>query len=174
MTELGKHGDDGRVRASTARVALNQLALACRDEQLALESAALVSDADHQARLGRQSRRRATFRRDLGKAVVALGGVTMPAESVSYSTKLSAALGKLREFFAGARQGDAYQTCARATENTLRAYASALSLDLPGDIRFGVAQQRAEVDFDYRWLKRLRWGGTPDVATELAAESERA
>jgi uncharacterized protein (TIGR02284 family) len=143
--------------SSVARSALNRLVVACRDEVMALDAAALMArDSECMAQLQQQSRRRAAFRRDLSAGVLALGGV--PAKTASYRARLSSALRSLRGFLSVPHQGEAYAACARAAEKTTLAYSTALCLDLPNDVRFSVECQQMEVEFDHRELKRLRWG----------------
>ena len=140
--------------------ALNRIMLACRDEVIPLDSAArLMEGSERKLRLLRQSQRRTVFLRDLGAAVIALGGV--PASGASSRARLLGELRGIRALLAGYHSGDAYAACARATENTASAYFAALQSELPADIRFGLERQYAEIEVDRGELRRLRWGASP-------------
>jgi uncharacterized protein (TIGR02284 family) len=147
---------------------LNRLIVAGRDEGVALEGAARIADgSERRTRLRAQARRRAVFRRDLVAAVTALGGV--PAKNASSAAKLAEGARRARAVLIGPHEGDAYAVCAGATEKTATAYAKALRLSLPTDVRFGVQRQFVEVEWDRRELRRLRWGASP---TPLPAEGD--
>jgi hypothetical protein len=161
-----------------ARSALNRLVVACRDEVIPLEAAALVmGHGERRARLVQQSRRRVIFLRDLCAGVTALGEV--PTLAPSYGARLSGALRGVREFFTGKHVGDAYAACARATAKTAQAYSAVLRLKLPDDARFGIERQYAEIELDRVELRRLRWGANlsalpgmvDDVASSETLES---
>jgi hypothetical protein len=147
-------------RPSSARVvraALNRLIVAGCDESLALKSAAsIVQGGERQLRLSHQSLRRTVFRNELSIAVVALGGVA--AKSPSLGAKLRASARALTRLVAGPHEGDAYAACARAAESTSAAYHRVLRLTLPGDMRFGIEHESAEVALDCDELARLRFG----------------
>ena len=144
----------------SVRSALNRLMVACRDEEIPLDSAALrMEGSERKRRLSQQSRRRTTFLRDLGAAVVALGGE--PASSASTRARLFNELRSVRAVLAGYHLGDAYAACARATERTEHAYWTALQSELPADVRFGLERQHAEIEVDRDELRRLRWGASP-------------
>jgi signal transduction histidine kinase len=66
----------------------------------------------------------------------------------------------------GAHSGDVYAACSRAAGKTLHAYAVALHIGLPSDVRFGLERQYREIEFDYKELRRLRWGATPRDVVE--------
>lgn len=145
--------------AKSVRAALDGLVVACYDEGIALDAAALiVRGPERKGRLQQQSRRRAVFRRDLEAGVVALGGV--PTKGASYGARVRSAFSSVRGLLAGPHQGDAYATCARATGKSALAYSKALDLELAGDVRFGLDRQYVEVEFDRQELRRLRWGGS--------------
>jgi uncharacterized protein (TIGR02284 family) len=160
-----------------ARLALNRLVVACRDEVIPLEQAALaLGHGERRARLVQQARRRGIFRRDLCAGVVALGG--QPTRTPSYVARLSGALRSVRRSLTGKHVGDAYAACARATEKTAQAYATALRLNLPDDARFGVELQYAEIELDRIELRRLRWGASlspvPRDRKDTSTSSETA
>jgi hypothetical protein len=145
-------------RTKSARRAINRLVVVCHDEVLALDWAARKLGGERGARLREQASRRTVFLGDLRSGVVALGGV--PAGGASYRARASGAVRVLRELVTGLEQGDVYIFCARATQRTSDAYAEALDQDLPGDARFGVEQQKLEIEFDRKELRWLRWGGS--------------
>lgn len=120
--------------------------------------ARVVRSAERRGRLCAQVERRAIFQLDLTAAVTALGGV--PARHAAGAARLAAGARRVHQLLMGPHEGDAYAACARATETTANAYAKALSLRLPSDVRFGVERQNAEVEWDCGELRRLRWGGT--------------
>ena len=141
----------------TVRSALNRLIVAGWSEIVALEAASRIVDgAERRAALREQIRRRVIFRHDLAAAVTALGGV--PAQHAPVAPRVAAAARRLRELAIGPHAGDAYAVCARATERAASAYAEALTLELPPDVMFGVERQQAEIEWDRRELRRLRWG----------------
>jgi uncharacterized protein (TIGR02284 family) len=149
----------------------------CRDEMIPLESAALTMEgSERKLRLLRQSQRRTIFLRDLGTAVIALGGV--PASGASTRAKLLRELRSIRAVLAGYHLGDDYAACARATEKTEQAYWTALQSDLPADVRFGLQRQYAEIEADRHELRGLRWGATPtplaDDAKQIAYKPDPA
>jgi uncharacterized protein (TIGR02284 family) len=148
--------------ARTVSRALNRLSVACQDEVTALEPAARRLGGERGARLSMQSARRAVFVRDLAAGVLELGGV--PAKQPSYGARVSAALRGVRELATGVHQGSHYVACEHAAENTADAYSSALGLELPPDVRFGLERQFAEVSFDQKELHWLRFGGDPSEA----------
>ena len=146
-------------KASTAAtcVALNRLIVAGLDEGLTLEAAALVIRGnDRRRRLLHQALRRGVFQNDLGNAITALGGT--PVRNASYRAKMGGAARRFRQFLTGGHEGDAYAACARATEKTSEVYTRALSSTLPGDVRFGVEREFAEIEWDRAELGRLRFG----------------
>ena len=141
------------------RSALNRLIIAGRNEIITLEEAARVVDgAERRSRLRQQAKRRAIFRRDLALALNALGGV--PAQHASGMARLAVGARRIRRLLMGPHDGDAYALCARATERTATAYAKALKLTLPADVRFGVESQYDEIEWDRGELRRLRWGAS--------------
>jgi uncharacterized protein (TIGR02284 family) len=146
--------------------------VACRDEVIPLDSAALsLEGSERKRRLRRQSQRRTVFLRDLGTAVIALGGV--PANQASTRARLLSELRSVRAVLAGYHLGDAYAACARATEKTEEAYWTALQSELPADVRFGLERQYAEIEVDRDELRRLRWGASPTpMADDLAKQLE--
>jgi hypothetical protein len=147
-----------QVSPRATRAVLNRLLLACRSEERALGRAASGFLGERRARLRLQEARRLTFQDDLCAGIIALGG--RPKTGRSFSARLLAAVGGIRERISGARTENAYAACARATERTERAYAKALRVALPTDVHFGVERQHAEVDFDRKELRWLRHGGT--------------
>jgi hypothetical protein len=147
-----------KYKVNTARRAINRLAVACHNEVLALDSAAHTLGGDRGARLRHQASRRAVFLADLRSGVLALGGV--PASGASYYAKASGALRAGRDFMTGPDRVSAYVNCMRATQKTVNAYSKALRLELPPDARFGMESQRAEIEFDHRELRWLRFGGS--------------
>lgn len=154
-----KVGSEGRLKASSrsVRSALNCLIVAGRGEIIALDAGArVVDDTERRTRLREQAQRRAVFRRDLAAAVTALGGV--PAPRATGSARFAAGARRVRELMIGPHEGDAYAACAHATEMTVTAYAKALKLELPADVKFGVERQYAEIEWDWHELRRLRWG----------------
>jgi hypothetical protein len=147
-----------KYQAKTARRAINRLAVACHDEVLALDAAARNLGGERGARLRYQSARRAVFLTDLRRGVLALGGV--PASGASYYARTRSALCAGRELVTGSDRVKAYVDCMRATLKTANAYANALGLELPPDARFGMESQQAEIQFDHRELRWLRFGGS--------------
>lgn len=137
---------------------MNRLAVVCHDEVLALDTAAGALGGERGARLRHQASRRGVFLGDLRKGVLALGGV--PARGASYWARVSGALRAAGDIVTGPQRVSAYVNCARATQKTADTYAKALGLELPADVRFGVEQQRAEVEVDRQELRWLRWGGS--------------
>ncbi len=158
----GEHANPataGRAHSSPRRVcsALNRLIVAGWSEIAALEAAERsVDGAERRSALREQVRRRVIFRHDLAAAVGALGGV--PAEHATVAARVGAPAHRLRELAIGPHSGDAYAVCARATEAAAKAYAKALTLELPADVMFGVERQASEIEWDRRELRRLRWG----------------
>ena len=139
---------------------LNRLIVADLDEGLVLNAAALVlHGTGRRRRLLHQARRRGVFREDLGKAILALGGV--PAKRASYRARVSGAARRFRQILTGGHEGDAYAACARATEKTSAAYARALRSTLPADVGFGVERELSEIEWDRIELNRLRFGALP-------------
>jgi uncharacterized protein (TIGR02284 family) len=156
MTKLLQQG-----RSSSALAAkLNRLIVADQDESRTLRTAArIVGGTERRQRLLHQALRRAVFQRDLGAAVVAMGGV--PAKAGSLRAMLSGLASGLRRFLAGPHQGDAYASCARACEKTSNAYARVLHSNLPAGVRFGLERELAELEWDCNELRRLRFGARP-------------
>jgi uncharacterized protein (TIGR02284 family) len=139
---------------------LNRLIIAGQGETMALNSAVrLVDGSERRARLREQAERRLTFQRDLTAAVTALGGA--PASHPAAGARLAAGARRVHELLVGPHEGDAYAVCARATEKTATACSMALKLELPADVRFGLERQYAEIEWDHRELRRLRWGASP-------------
>lgn len=154
-------GTTGRAEASPRAVssALNRLIIAGRSEIMVLAAAArIVHGAERRGRLRAQVERRIVFQHDLAAGVTALGGV--PATHASSGTWLAVRGRRVRQVLIGPHEGDAYAACARSTEKTATAYAKVLTLGLPPDVEFGVASQYAEVEWDRRELRRLRWGAS--------------
>lgn len=150
-----------RVKSSRRAVceALNRLIRAGLGEIITLEAGAgIVDGTDRRARLREQIQRRVVFQRDLTAAVTALGGV--PATHATGGARLAAGARRIRHLMIGPHEGDAYATCARATEKAATAYAQALKRQLPADVRFGIERQYAEVEWDHGELRRLRWGAS--------------
>jgi len=147
-----------KTNLKTVSRALNRLVVACHDEVLALDSAARLLGGERGARLVQQSSRRGVFLGDLRTGILALAAA--PARGSSYRARLSGALRSVEALVIGPRRGRAYVSCALATARTARAYSRALRIDLPPDVRFGLARQQAEVDFDAQELRWLRWGGS--------------
>lgn len=138
------------------RRGLNRLIVAGYGELLALDEALrIVPDSSAQRSLREKAERRRVFGRDLGRAVVILGGV--PAKRASLRAQGMAWARSLRRLLAGPHGGDAYAACAHAAERTSSEYSRVLRLGLPDDVRFGVGHQYAEVELDCRELRRLRW-----------------
>jgi len=152
--------DLSNVRA--VRRTLNRLATACHDEVLALDAAARKFGGERGKRLRRQSSRRGVFLHDLHAGVVALAGV--PAVGPSYGARIASAWRAMTELVVSSHQHAAYISCARMTARTAHAYARALGLELPADVRFGLARQHAEIDFDSQELRWLRFGGSLSAA----------
>lgn len=152
----------------SVRRVLNRLATACYDEVLALDSAARKFGGERGARLRQQSGRRGVFLGDLKTGVLALAGV--PAGGPSYGAKLSDALRSVAELVTGPHQRAAYVRCARATAQTAHAYSQALGLELPADVRFGLARQEEEIALDAQELRWLRWGGSLSNAGRSSVE----
>jgi hypothetical protein len=172
-----------QVSPRVARAVLNRLLIACRNEEGALGRAASALSGERRARLRQQASRRLTFQGDLCAGIVALGG--RPETGRSPSARLLAAVSAVREGIFTARAGavSPYAACARATERTERAYAKALRVELPTDVRFGVERQHVEIAFDRKELRWLRHGGslgrTPGTSIPLrvrdaAQEDEHA
>jgi hypothetical protein len=137
--------------------------VADEDEVRALQAAVLIVHGEgRQRRMLLQVERRHVFREDLGKAILALGGV--PTTSGSFGARLGGAGRWLKQVLTGGHEGDAYASCAKATENTGGVYARALRTPLPDDVRFGVEQELAEIEWDRRELTRLRFGAPPSRA----------
>jgi uncharacterized protein (TIGR02284 family) len=154
----------------TARAALNRLIIACRDEALALDTAArIVQGAERRRRLSHQALRRVVFQRDLSAAVVGLGG--RPVTTASYRARVASLARAVRRLLAGPHQGDAYAACARATAKTGAAYTRVLRSKLPADVRFGIERELSEIEWDRDELSRLRFGARP--AASPAASVER-
>lgn len=152
--------------------ALNRLIVAGRGEIMGLEAAARIVDGpERRARLHAQRERRVVFQGDLMTAVAARGGV--PARHAAMGATLATAARRVRRLLIGPHTGDAYAVCARATETTADAYAKVLTRGLPPDVRFGIEHQYAEIDWDRRELRRLRWGAAPTVLSKRGAP-ERA
>jgi len=151
------------------RRALHRLAVACHDEVLALDAAARKFGGDRGAHLRRQSLRRGAFLVELDAAVRARAGV--PAYGASYLAQMSEALRAVLELVTTPQQHAAYVSCARMTARTARAYSRALGLELPAEVRSGLAEQLAEVEFDARELRWLRWGGSLSDAPSYCAPS---
>lgn len=146
-------------RMRVGRSALNHLLVACGAEVAALnEAAGIVQGVGRTSRLRQQADRRAIFMRDVRGGVVTLGG--LPARASS-SNKLSSSWRHLKRVLSEPHSGDAYAACARATAKTVHAYAAALDLNLPSDVRFGLERQYRETQSDYEELRRLRFGATP-------------
>jgi uncharacterized protein (TIGR02284 family) len=157
--------------ARAVRAALNRLIVAGRDEALALDTAArIVQEADRRRRLLHQALRRVVFQHDLGAAVVALGGT--PAKAASYRARIGDLARAIRRLLAGPHEGDAYATCARATENTSGVYARVLRTQLPADVRFGIEREFSEIEWDRRELGRLRFGARPTASPVRSLEPE--
>lgn len=157
--------------ARALRAALNRLIVAGRDEALALDTAArIVQGAERRRRLLHQALRRVVFQHDLSAAVVALGGV--PAKSASNRARLSGLARAIRRLLAGPHEGDAYATCARATEKTSGAYARVLRSKLPADVRFGIEREFSEIEWDRSELRRLRFGARPSASPIRSAGPE--
>jgi uncharacterized protein (TIGR02284 family) len=139
-----------------AHSALNRLVVACRDEELALEAAAVVvKDEGRRRRLQDQSRRRVVFRRDLEEGIAELGGLT--THQSSFMARLRLSLWRRRGSRAAFGGGEVYAACADATQRTAAAYFAVLEAKIPGTIRFEVERQYSEIDFDRRelhWLER--------------------
>jgi hypothetical protein len=142
----------------TVQRALNRLSVACHDEMLTLEAAALRFGGERGSRLRQQASRRAVFVRDIQAGVLALGGV--PATGPSYGAKLTVLLRSLSALVMHPQKRTAYVSCTRMTARTAHAYARVLDLELPADVRFGLGQQQAEIDVDSQELRWLRWGGS--------------
>lgn len=139
-----------------ARRALNRLIVAGWGEVLAFEEASrIVLAADARRNLREKAARRLVFRSDLSRAVVAFGGV--PPTRASRLARGSVWARSLRRLVTGPHKGDAYAVCVRASERASAKYAHALRSSLPDDIRFGIERQYAEIELDYRELRRLRW-----------------
>jgi uncharacterized protein (TIGR02284 family) len=157
--------------AGAVRAALNRLIVAGRDEALALDTAArIVQGTEHRRRLLHQALRRVVFQHDLGAAVVALGGT--PAKAASYRARVGDLARAIRRLLAGPHEGDAYATCARATEKTCSAYARVLRSKLPADVRFGIERELSEIECDRRELGRLRFGARPTASPTRDAGPE--
>ncbi len=169
-------GTAGLTTASlrAARSALNRLIVAGRGEIMVLDvGARIVDGTERRARLRQQIERRLVFQRDLANAVTALGGV--PATHATSAARIAGVARGVRRLMAGPHEGDAYAACARATERTASAYSQALRLELPADVRFGVEQQDAEVEWDRSELRRLRWGASlaPLPSRSVHGQTER-
>lgn len=148
-----------RRASKLALSALNELVIACRDEELALEAAAAaVHGAERRFPLQDQSRRKVLLRRDLGAAVATLGGVS--PEDGSRWAWVSLSLWKARALVTGRGPGEDYDACARAADRTARAYSNVLRLELPGAVRLTLDLRRLGIDSDRRELHRLRRGGS--------------
>jgi hypothetical protein len=161
-----------KATSKVVRSALNQLVVACRDEELALEAAATaVLGTERRLSLQRQSRRRVLLRRDLGRAVVALGGV--PPNTGSRGARLFLAMWRTLGLVVHRLPGEDYDACARATDNTARAFSNALSLELPPNVRRTLAPRKIEVDSDRQEIRRLRRGGGPTSLTLAAPDARR-
>jgi hypothetical protein len=151
---------------------LNEIVVACRDEELALEAAAMaVLGAERRLSLQCQSRRKVLLRRDLGAAVVALGGV--PPSVGSRGARLRLVVWKTRDLIVRRRPGEDYDACARAADETAHAYSHALSMDLPLDVRHTLDVRKIEVDSDRQEIRRLRRGGGPTPLALAAPDARR-
>ena len=142
------------------RLALNRLIVACRDEAIALDLAALrIQGPERKERVMEQLRRRTVFCSDLSAGVIALGGV--PADRPSLRARFAGLLATLEKTPPQPTyHGSVYAACARAVERTTRAYTKALHLDLPADVRFGLERQFVEVEYDRKELRWLCHGGS--------------
>jgi hypothetical protein len=148
---------------------LNRLIVADLDEGLVLDAAALVVHGSGcRLRLLHQALRRGVFRADLGKAIVALGGI--PAQSGSYGARVKGVTRWIRQVLVGGHEGDAYASCARATAKTSAAYVHALRSTLPGDVRFGVERELS----DSLELVRLRFGARAEAPAPGSSDFDRA
>lgn len=148
---------------------LNRLIVAGWGESLALaEAQRVLPEPDEQRRLARLLERRRTFRLELGKAVVACGGV--PAQRASIAAHCLAWARSLRRLVSGPHGGDAYAACARAVERSADAYVRVLGSSLPDEVRSSVERQQAEVELDGGHLRRLRWG----APTRLPSDASEA
>lgn len=153
--------------------ALNRIIVACYAEVAAFEEAAgVIHGGEGTLRLQQLARRRANFLRDLRSGVVALGKV--PAAGPSYAVKLASGWRYLKRFLVGSHAGDAYRVCAGATAKTMLAYANALDVELPSDVRFGLEHQYREVQLDWEELRRRRWGATPRRSKQEIPDAETA
>ena len=151
------------------RMALKRLIAAGDNEVVALDAAArLLRNTSRAFVFERQSGRRGVFRADLSSALVRLGGKA--GRSRTAVARLGALVRRLLAVFSAPREGDAFARCARAANTTARAYRKALDLTLPGDIRFGLDRQYAEIQSDSQELGHLRWGAQP---TALANSGDR-
>lgn len=143
-----------------ARSALNRLIVAGCNEALAFaEAARVLRDPVRQRHLRQRVERRSVFRGDLSAAVIALGG--QPATGASAWAQALSWGRALRRLVTGPHGGDAYAACVQAAEKSVAAYFVVLDSSLPGDIRFGIEHQYAEVELDRQELRRLRWGASP-------------
>ncbi|HKY36784.1 MAG TPA: hypothetical protein VJN18_12635 [Polyangiaceae bacterium] len=157
--------------APVLRAALNRLIVAGRDEALALDTAArIVQGTERRRRLLHQALRRVVFQHDLSAAVVALGGT--PAKAASYRARIGGLARAIRRLLAGPHEGDAYATCARATEKTSGVYARVLRTQLPANVRFGIEREFSEIEWDRRELGRLRFGARPTASPIRSPEPE--
>jgi len=147
------------------RRGLNRLIVASWGESLTFDEAVhLVHDADQQPGLQQQFEQRRGFRLALGDAVVALGG--QPARGASFGARCLSWARSLRRLASGAHGGDAYASCARATERARSDYDDVLRLRLPSDVRLNIERQRAQIELDVGKLRLLRWGVNKPAAPE--------
>lgn len=148
--------------------ALNRLIVAGDNEVVTLDAAArLLRNTSRAFVLVRQSGRRGVFRADLSSALDRLGGTA--GRSRATTARLGVMARRLVAALSEPHEGDAFAGCARATDRTERAYRKVLKLALPGDIRFGLDRQCAEIQFDSQELRRLRWGAEPTALAESDA-----
>jgi len=166
---FGADGEQASPRA--VRRGLNRLIVAGRGEIMVLGTALRIVDgSERRALLREQIERRLTFQRELMAEVSELGGD--PATHPAPHARLSAAARRVRELLIGPHDGDAYAVCARATETTANAYSKALKLHLPADVTLGLESQYAEVEWDYRELRRLRWGASPTPRPNRSVDAQ--
>lgn len=150
---------------SIGRTALNRVIGRCSDEIAALNEAAGVCRGGERAvQFQQRAQGRAKSIEALRAGVVALGGV--PSEGGSYTEKVSSSWRAFKRLFTGPHAGDVYAVCARAAAKTSAAYATALEVELPSDLRLRLERQHRDVEVDYRQLRRLRWGASPYTPAE--------
>lgn len=152
--------------------ALIRVVVAGRDEVLALEEAVLVVPLSEVPRLQRQVHRRLAFRNDLDAAILASGGT--PTLDGAFGERLLRTLRGVRGWLFARSARNVYGSCTRAALNSIARYEAVRSLELPGDIRFGIEHQHAEVEVDFDELTRLRWSGRRPAVEPLDEDSEAA